>query len=38
MEKEIISNHIDFRYNRSLLGDMCEVFKSDVLTSLLLFS
>lgn len=31
MEKEIISNHIDFRYNRSLLGDMCEVFRSDVL-------
>lgn len=30
-ESEIISNHIDFRYNRSLLGDMCEVFRSSVL-------
>lgn len=30
-EAEVISNHIDFRYNRSLLGDMCEVFRSRVL-------
>lgn len=30
-EKEVISNHIDFRYNRRLLGDMCEVFRSVVL-------
>lgn len=30
-ETEVISNHIDFRYNRSLLGDMCEVFRSSVL-------
>lgn len=30
-EEEIVSNHIDFRYNRSLLGDMCEVFRTDVL-------
>lgn len=28
---EIISNHIDFRYNKSLLGDMCETFRCDVL-------
>jgi glycosyltransferase involved in cell wall biosynthesis len=28
---EIISNHIDFRYNKNLLGDMCEVFKTSVL-------
>ena len=31
MENEVISNHIDFRYNRNLLGDMCEVFKTSVL-------
>lgn len=30
-ESEVRSNHIDFRYNRNLLGDMCEVFKTDVL-------
>ena len=30
-EEEVISNHIDFRYNRDLLGDMCEVFRSSVL-------
>lgn len=30
-ENEIISNHIDFRFNKSLLGDMCEVFRSSVL-------
>ena len=30
-EEETISNHIDFRYNRSLLGDMCEIFKTEVL-------
>lgn len=30
-DTEIISNHIDFRYNKSLLGDMCEVFRSSVL-------
>lgn len=30
-EEEVVSNHIDFRYNRNLLGDMCEVFRCDVL-------
>ncbi len=30
-ESEVRSNHIDFRYNKNLLGDMCEVFKTDVL-------
>ncbi len=30
-EQEIQSNHIDFRYNRNLLGDMCEVFRTSVL-------
>lgn len=30
-EKEIISNNIDFRYNESYLGDMCEVLKTSVL-------
>lgn len=30
-EKEIVSNHIDFRYNKDLLGDMCEVFKTEIL-------
>lgn len=30
-DEEVISNHIDFRYNKSLLGDMCEVFRSSVL-------
>jgi len=30
-EKEVVSNHIDFRYNRGLLGDMCEVFRVSVL-------
>jgi len=30
-EKEVVSNHIDFRYNRNLLGDMCEVFKTSIL-------
>lgn len=28
---EVLSNHIDFRYNKGLLGDMCEVWRSDVL-------
>lgn len=28
---EIISNNIDFRYNNNLLGDMCEVYKKEVL-------
>ena len=30
-EDEIVSNHIDFRYNKGLLGDMCEVWRRDVL-------
>ena len=30
-EKEIQSNHIDFRYNRGLLGDMCEVWRTSIL-------
>lgn len=30
-EEEIISNHIDFRYNKNLLGDMCEIFKTSIL-------
>ncbi len=30
-QKEVRSNHIDFRYNQNLLGDMCEVFKKDIL-------
>ena len=30
-DDEIISNHIDFRYNKNIPGDMCEVFKTDVL-------
>ena len=30
-ENEIISNHIDFRYNRNIPGDMCEVFKTSIL-------
>lgn len=30
-EEEVVSNHIDFRYNRNLLGDMCEVFKTEIL-------
>jgi len=28
---EIISNHITFRYNKGLLGDMAEVFRADVI-------
>lgn len=28
---EIISNNIDFRYNKDLLGDMCEVYKTEIL-------
>jgi len=31
-QKEIISNNIDFRYNKSYPGDMCEVFKTNILT------
>lgn len=30
-EDEVVSNHIDFRYNKGLLGDMCEVWRSSVL-------
>jgi len=28
---DIKSNNIDFRYNQNLLGDMCEVFKTEIL-------
>ena len=28
---DIKSNNIDFRYNQDLLGDMCEVFKTEIL-------
>ena len=30
-EKEIISDHISFRYNKALLGDMAEVYKTSIL-------